>query len=120
KCADLRSVLFEFGSIVEKAFYAAGRKEANDIVFALIENGGDVVADRTIHKRSGETTIIMLQPIDNFVILLVLGTGIEKFLVLFMFVDHIEHALVQPIRSIKNLTFSVEDEFLKIKRHGFG
>jgi len=32
-------------------------------------------------------------------------------------VDDIEHALVQPIRSIEYLTFAIKDKFLEIQSH---
>lgn len=120
KGADLGTVLLELGVIIKKAFYAAGSKETNDIVFALIEDHMYVVADRTVHKWGSKSTIIQLQPVDDLVVLLIFRAGIKELLVLLMFVDDIEHAFIQPVRAIKDLAFPVENEFLKIERYGFG
>jgi len=56
---DLGAVLLELGIIIEKTFYTAGRKKANDIVFTLVENGREVIADGAVHERSGETTVVV-------------------------------------------------------------
>jgi len=51
---------------------------------------------------------------------LIFGTGVEEFLVLLVFVDDVEHALVQPVGAIEHFSLPVEDEFLQVKRYGFG
>src|ERR1700679_2463641 len=56
---DLGAVLFEFGIVIEKTSYTAGRKKADDIVFDLVENGRDVIADGAVHEKSGETTVVV-------------------------------------------------------------
>ena len=37
-----------------------------------------------------------------------------------MFIDHIKHAFIGAIGTIKNFSLPVKNEFLKIKRHCFG
>jgi len=114
KGADLGTVLLEFGVVVKKASDAAGSKEADDVVFALIEDLPDVIADRPVHERGSKSAIVQFEPVDDLVVLLVLRTGVKELLVLLMLVDDIEHALVQPVRTIEHLALAVEDELLKI------
>jgi len=117
KSPDLGTVLLEFGIIVKETFDTAGRKETDYIVFALIEDYLHIIADRTIHEWGGKSTIIMLQPVDDLVVLLIFGAGIKELLVLLMFVDDVEHAFVQSIRAIENFPLAVQYELLEIKGH---
>src|SRR5262249_10971269 len=114
----LGAVLLEFWEVVKQAPDPTGSEEADDIVFAFVEDVLDVIADGPVHERRGETTVIVLQPVDDLIILLVLAAGVQELLVLFVFVDHVEHALVQSVRAIEYFPLAIEDELLQIEGYG--
>ena len=61
ECADLGAVLLELRVVVKETSHAAGRKEANDMVFALIKDFPDVVADRPVVVVSDKSAIVELE-----------------------------------------------------------
>src|SRR5688572_2942370 len=79
-----------------------------------------VVTDRAIHERSRKPAIVGFEPPDDLIVLLIFRAGIKKPLVLFMLVDHIEHALVGTVGAVKDLSFTVKNKFLQVKCNGFG
>ena len=56
--ADFGAILFEFGVIVEKAFHAAGSEEADDIVFTLIEDRFNIIADGAVHEWGCKAAVV--------------------------------------------------------------
>jgi hypothetical protein len=90
------------------------------MVFALIKDFPDVVADRPVHEGSDKSAIVELEPVDDLIVLLVLRTGIKELLVFLVLVDNVEHALVQPVRAIEYFPLAVEDKFLEIQSDRLG
>src|SRR6185503_10498696 len=119
ECADDGTILLVFREAVKQTLYATWGKKTDHIVFGLCQEVFYIITLGTIHKCQCVLTIVALKPVHNFVILLVFGTYIQKLFIPLMLVDDIEHALVCTICAVKNLAFSIENKFLKIKRHRF-
>jgi len=118
--ANLGAVLLELRVVVKETSHTAGSKETNDIVFTLIKDFPDVVADRPVHEGGDKSAIVRLEPVDDLIVLLVLRTGIKELLVFLVLVDDIEHALVQPVSAIEYLTFAIKDKFLEVQGDRLG
>src|SRR5262249_35121142 len=94
-------------------------KETYDIEFRLCQHFPYIIADAAVHKWRSKFAIIIFQPANDFIVLLVFRTRVKKSFVLFVFVDHIEHALVCAVSSVEDLSFSIQYEFLEIERNCF-
>jgi hypothetical protein len=55
---DQRAVLLEMWEIIEKAFYSAGCEKADNIKCIRAERLTYIIADRPVHIRSSELTMI--------------------------------------------------------------
>ena len=119
KCTDHGSVLFKLRKIIKQTFYSTGcKKQITSYSFLASTSFTSLLCVRYI-KASSKFAIICFQPVHDLIILLVFRTYIQEFFILFMFVDHIKHAFIGAIGTIKHLSFPVQNEFLKIERHCF-
>jgi len=120
KSAYYCSVLFKLGQIVKKTLYAAGSKETNDIIFFAGQYFFHIVAEGAVHKTQHKFAVVCLQPVADFVVLLVFGAHIQKFFVALVLIDYFKKAFVCTVGAVENFSFPVQNKFLKVKSHCFG